>query len=92
VNSLLERSQREIGAELEREHFSHGKPKDKTPGEVADTHLGENPNYYPTSKKPKGDSEALRWVKEHCGHCPADRSKRRMAKLRARRPDLTHRI
>ena len=25
---------------------------------------------------------------EHCGHCPEDLAKQRMAKLRARRPDL----
>jgi len=85
---LEERSQHEIGAELEKEHFRHGRPKDKTPGQVADTHLRENPRYYPTKPKPKGDSEALRWVKEHCGHCPGDRTKKRLDKLFKRRPDL----
>lgn len=52
-----------IGTELEKEHFRGGKPKDTTPREVAATHLGENPHYYPLSKKPKGAKEALRWVK-----------------------------
>lgn len=52
-----------VGTELEKEHFRGGKPKDKTPAEVAATHLGENPDYYPLNKKPKGAKEALRWVK-----------------------------
>lgn len=85
---LEERSQHEIGTELEKEHFRGGKPKDKTPGQVADTHLGENPRYYPTNKKPKGAKEALRWVKEHCGHCGQDRTSKRLTKLFKRRPDL----
>jgi hypothetical protein len=63
ANSLPERNQHEIGTKLEKEHFRQGKPKDKTPGQVADTHLRENPQYYPTSRKPKGSKEALRWVK-----------------------------
>lgn len=64
VTKLLEdHTQLSVGTELEKEHFRGGKPKDTTPREVAATHLGENPNYYPLSKKPKGAKEALRWVK-----------------------------
>ncbi len=92
VRNLRERSQRKIGIEMEKEHFRNGKPKDKTPGAVADAHLRKNPNYYPVKRKPEGSAEALRWVKEHCGHCPASRAKQRAAGLRARRPGLTHRI
>lgn len=101
IPPLDERSQHEIGTELEKEHFRGGKPKDKTPGAVADTHLGENPRYYPTTRKPKGSKEALRWVRDakdalvtvnslldHCGHCGGDRTSKRLTKLFKRRPDL----
>ncbi len=103
IPAVEERSQHAIGTELEKEHFRNGKPKDKTPGQVANTHLGENPRYYPTSKKPRGKKEAIRWVEalaahrwidEHCGHCPEDRIKKigskksHLDKLFQRRPDL----
>ena len=78
---IEERSQHEIGRELEKEHFRNGKLKDKTPGEVADTHIEENPKYYPATKKPKGAKEALRWV-EHCGHCLHDITRRERERLR----------
>lgn len=64
VPPLDERSQLEIGTEIEREHFRNGKPKDKTPRAVAKTHLGENPHYYPKTKKPRNSLETLKWVKE----------------------------
>lgn len=59
-----ERSQLEIGTEVEKEHFRGGKPVDTTPRKVAQTHIGENPRYYPTRPKPKGAKERLIWTKE----------------------------
>lgn len=55
-----------IGTEIEKEHFTKsGKPKDKTPKEVAATHVEENPpgiDYYPVTMKPKGGGEKLTWT------------------------------
>ena len=65
IPPLDEESQLEIGTKVEKEHFTKsGKPKDKTPRAVAKTHLGENPHYYPKTKKPRGSLETLKWVKE----------------------------
>lgn len=70
---LDEESRLAIGTDVEKEHFRGGKNVDKTPRAVAQTHLGENPRYYPKKRKPKGALEVLRWMKqEHCGHCPED--------------------
>ena len=72
VAALLEddddrEEQIEIGTEIEKEHFTKGgKPKDKTPRQVATTHVDENPkgkDYYPEKKKPKGAGEKLTWTK-----------------------------
>ena len=59
------KEQIKIGTEIEKEHFTKdGKPKDKTPKEVATTHVKENPpgiDYYPVTMKPKGAGEKLTW-------------------------------
>ncbi len=54
---------RRIGTEVEKEHFQGGRNVDRTPGAVAQTHMRENPHYYPTHAKPRGAKEALRWVR-----------------------------
>jgi len=48
-----------VGIGVEAEHTKDPKEKRK----IAQTHMGENPNYYPPTPKPKGAKEALRWIK-----------------------------
>ena len=68
MTSRLEskKEQIKIGTEIEKEHFTKGgKPKDKTPKEVAKTHVEENPpgiDYYPVTMKPKCGGEKLTWT------------------------------
>lgn len=61
------RKRHEIGVEVEGEHTSDPKKKEKIAGE----HEKENPLYYPAKKKPKDKKEALRWVESEgpCPHC-----------------------
>lgn len=64
-----------IGTSIEKEHTkSPARARD-----IASDHLRENPQYYPTSKKPTGSVEQLDYVA---------RKQSRLAKLKARRPDL----
>jgi hypothetical protein len=47
-----------VGVDVEGEHTSDPKKKDK----IAREHEKENPYYYPRTKKPKDKDEALRWI------------------------------
>jgi len=52
------KQQMAIGTKIEKEHTEDPKKASK----IASDHVNENPRYYPTTRKPKGNSEKLTWV------------------------------